>query len=185
MAGKSGPNPYATTLYLRITKLLTMAPERDLKTVAFSRVLDLPELNVALFAFFLNFVWEFWQISWFADIATASHLEGVKICTRATFGDVGIAVVAFWAVSLSEGTRSWTINPSRSNVISFILVGVVITVLFEWLATGVLNRWAYVESMPTLPFLGTGLLPLVQWIVIPPLILWFVRRQLSQRPQVD
>ena len=141
--------------------------------------LDLPELNVVIYAFLLNFVWEFWQIGWFADISTVSHLEGVKLCTRATFGDIGIALVAFWAVSFSERTRSWVSNPTKRNVMVFVLVGVVITILLEWLATSVLDRWAYAESMPTLPILGTGLLPLTQWIVIPPLILWFVRRQLS------
>jgi hypothetical protein len=33
--------------------------------------------------------------------------------------------------------------------------------------------------MPTLPVLGTGLLPLLQWIFLPPLIAWFVHRQLT------
>ena len=30
--------------------------------------------------------------------------------------------------------------------------------------------------MPRLPILGTGLMPMIQWLVIPPLVLWFVRR---------
>jgi hypothetical protein len=33
--------------------------------------------------------------------------------------------------------------------------------------------------MPRLPVIGTGLLPLLQWLVIPPLVLWFVRRQIA------
>ncbi len=156
-----------------------MASERHQKTSALSWALDLPEFNVMIFAFLLNFVWEFWQIGWFADVGVVPHLEGVKICTRATFGDVGIALVAFWAVSFSTSTRSWVSDPTRRNVMSFVFVGVVITILFEWMATSVLDRWAYAETMPTLPILGTGLLPLMQWIIIPPLILWFVRRQLS------
>lgn len=156
-----------------------MASNRDQDTGAGRWALNLPELNIAIFAFLLNFVWEFWQIGWFADISTASHLEGVKICTRATFGDIGIALIAFWAVSFAERKRSWVSNPTKRNVMSFAFIGVVITILFEWLATNILERWAYADSMPTLPILGTGLLPLIQWVVIPPLILWFVRRQLS------
>ena len=156
-----------------------MDPNRNQDTSAGDSALNVPELNVAMFAFLLNFVWEFWQIGWFADISTVPHLEGVKICTSAAFGDVGIALVAYWVVSFSEKTRSWARNPTKRNLLGFVLVGVGITVLFEWLATHVLDRWAYAESMPTLPILGTGLLPLLQWIVLPPLILWFVRRQLS------
>lgn len=33
------------------------------------------------------------------------------------------------------------------------------------------RAWAYSELMPTLPWLGTGLAPLLQWLLIPPLAL--------------
>ncbi len=156
-----------------------MAFNRHQNASAFNSVLDLPEFNIAIFAFLLNFVWEFWQIGWFAEIGAAPHLEGVKLCTRATVGDVGIALVAFWAVSFSRGTTSWVSDSNSRDLAIFVLVGVVLTILLEWLATSVLDRWAYAESMPRLPVLGTGILPLMQWIVIPPLILWFVRRQVN------
>jgi len=29
------------------------------------------------------------------------------------------------------------------------------------------------------PLLGTGLLPTLQWLLLPPVVLWFMRRQLS------
>lgn len=60
----------------------------------------------------------------------------------------------------------------------FILVGMVITIVFEALATGPLNQWRYADFMPTVPFLGTGIVPLLMWFLMPPLTLWFVRRQL-------
>ncbi len=156
-----------------------MAFKRHQNASALNSVLDLPEFNIAIFAFLLNFVWEFWQIGWFAEIGAAPHLEGVKICTTATVGDVGIALAAFWIVSFSRNTRSWVCDPNSRDLVVFVLVGVVLTILLEWLATSVLGRWAYAESMPRLPILATGLVPLMQWVVIPPLILWFVRRQMS------
>lgn len=55
----------------------------------------------------------------------------------------------------------------------------VITIILEALSTGPLERWGYTPSMPTLPILGTGIFPLFQWIVLPPLTIWFVRRQLT------
>lgn len=57
--------------------------------------------------------------------------------------------------------------------------GVTITVVFERLATGPLGSWAYAETMPVVPVLEVGVLPLLQWIVLPPLMVWFVRRQLT------
>ena len=142
-------------------------------------VLDLPELNVAIFAFLLNFVWEFWQVPFFEGMPTAPHWEAIKFCTRATLGDVGIALVSFWSVAIAARSRSWIRHPTSSQILGFAAVGIAITVAFEWLATEVWGRWAYEAAMPTVPLLGTGVLPLLQWTVLPPLIVWFVRRQLT------
>jgi hypothetical protein len=60
-----------------------------------------------------------------------------------------------------------------------VTIGVLITILMEWLATQVLSRWAYAESMPVIPLLRVGLAPLLQWVVLPPIVVWFVRRQLT------
>jgi hypothetical protein len=54
-----------------------------------------------------------------------------------------------------------------------------ITIVMEWLAIRVLGRWAYAETMPVVPLLGVGVAPFVQWIVLPPLVVWFVRQQLT------
>jgi hypothetical protein len=142
-------------------------------------VLNLPELNVAVFAFLLNFLWEFWQIPFFKDMPAIPHWQGVKTCTVATLGDVGIALVAFWAVAAANQSRAWVLDPSAGEVWGFVAVGLAITIVGEWLLTEVLHRWSYASSMPTLPVLGTGLLPVLQWIILPPLVVWFVYRQLT------
>lgn len=144
-----------------------------------SRLADLPELNVAFFAFLLNFVWEFLQVPFFRGMAEAPHWEAVQSCTLATVGDAGIALVSFWTVALAVRSRSWVIHPTTRQLLGFVAVGIGITITFEWLATEVLDRWSYAEPMPTLPLLGTGLLPILQWIVLPPAIVWLVRRQLT------
>ena len=141
--------------------------------------LNLPEPNVAIFSFLLSFFWEIQQM-WFYQIpAGYSHFDIVRNCTLATVGDVGIILIAFWAVAGLSKSRQWLRYPIRSQMSVFILVGVVITVVIEALATGPLNRWTYAESMPTLPILGTGLVPLLMWFLVPPLTMWFARRQIS------
>ncbi|MEW5926088.1 MAG: hypothetical protein AB1941_01245 [Gemmatimonadota bacterium] len=141
-------------------------------------ITGLPEVNVAIFAFLLNFVWEFWQVPFFEGMAAAPHWDAVRLCTRATLGDAGIALVGFWAVAAAR-SRAWILRPTWGEVAGFTAVGVAITFAVEWLATEVWGRWAYAESMPTLPLLGTGILPLLQWMVLPPLVVWFVHRQLT------
>lgn len=154
----------------------------DLSSNPVHRLLALPEVNIAIFAFLLNFVWEMWQVPFFQQIQTLPHWEGVLICTQATFGDVVIALIAFWSVAAIVRSRSWVQQPNAWQIAGFIGVGVSITIVLEALATKVLGRWQYGDLMPTLPILGTGLLPVLQWVFLPLLILWFVRRQLTQKP---
>lgn len=149
------------------------------RVIHWSRWLNSPELNIGIFSFLLNFFWEIQQMPFYQISAEFSYFDMTRNCTLATVGDVGISIAAFWAVAVISKSRQWFHQPTRWQVSSFILVGVVITVVFEALATRVFNTWKYAELMPTLPFLGTGLLPLLQWVLIPPVILWFVKRQLS------
>lgn len=144
-----------------------------------SGIASLPELNVAIFSFLLNFVWEMWQIPFFTAMPSAPHWVGVAACTQATLGDTAISLVAFWCVAALARSRGWITDPSRRHVVVFVAVGVAITIILEALATGPLGRWGYTPLMPTLPVLGTGVIPLVQWILLPPLTIWFVRRQLT------
>jgi hypothetical protein len=141
-------------------------------------VVDAPEVNVAIFAFLLNYPWEFLQVPFFEGMRAARHWDAVLFCSRATLGDASIAIVAFWTVAAFTGTRQWIRKPAAPHVVGFAGAGVTMTIALEWLATEVLARWTYADAMPTLPFLGTGLLPILQWILLPPLIVGFVHRQL-------
>ncbi len=67
---------------------------------------------------------------------------------------------------------------THSGVKVFLAVGIFVIIVFERLSTGAWNLWGYSPIMPTVPIIGTGLVPLLQWVIIPPLVIWFVRRQL-------
>jgi hypothetical protein len=146
-------------------------------------VLNQPELNIALFAFLLNFVWEMLQSPFFRGIAQMRHWDAVLICTQATLGDAGIALAAFWAVAWRSGGRDWPLRPSAAQVAGFAAVGIIVTIAFELLATQVWGLWSYSDEMPVIQILEVGLIPLLQWMVLPPLIVWFVHRQLTRRCQ--
>ncbi len=143
------------------------------------RLLDAPEVNVALFAFLLHLPWEFWQVPFFAGMAAAAHWSAVQVCTRAALGDALIALLAFLAVAAAARSRRWVVKPTWRTVCAYVAVGLVVTVAIERLSTA-WGRWAYGDAMPVVPVLGVGLLPLLQWLVLPPLTVWFVRRQLGR-----
>lgn len=144
-------------------------------------LLDAPELNVVVFSFLLNLVWEYWQVPLFQGMADRTHWEGIVACTRATFGDAGISLAAFWIVALSARTRNWVLKPRGKDIPAFVAIGVAATIVLEYLATDSWGRWAYVDAMPRVPMLGTGLVPLLQWLILAPVVLWFVRRQIGPK----
>lgn len=141
---------------------------------------DQPEFNVAVFSFLLHFVWEFVQVPTYAGMAELSHWQATKLCMSATFGDVGFALTAFWVTSLAARSRDWIYRPSSWQTGLFIAVGIGLTIGFEYYYTQISMRWSYSELMPLVPPFGTGLSPLLQWLVIPPLVIWFTRRQVGQ-----
>ena len=141
-----------------------------------SKILNAPELHISFFAFLLNFVWELMQQPLFAGFDDFSYYETVLHCTVATFGDVVISLVAFAGACLITRSRMWIISMSKLGVATFLAIGLAITIVFELLATGPLNRWEYGDLMPTVPFTGVGAAPVAQWVVLPLLQLWFIRR---------
>ena len=69
-------------------------------------------------------------------------------------------------------------------VCTAILLGAAYTVFSEWLNINIRRSWSYTDAMPVLPLLGTGLTPLLQWVVVPGLAFatvmgWERRRQRS------
>ena len=142
------------------------------------RLLDTPELNVALFAFLLHLPWEFWQVPFFEGVAAAPYWPAVKVCTRAAAGDALIALLAFLVAAAAARSRSWILRPTWRSVCVYLATGLLVTAVIERLST-MWGRWTYGDAMPVVPVIDVGLLPLLQWTVLPPLIVWFVRRQLQ------
>lgn len=139
---------------------------------------EAPELPVAFFSFLLHFVWEFVQVPVFADMAEMAHWEAIKLCMSATFGDVGFALTAFWVASIAARNREWLLGPARLPIVIFVGVGIALTVGFEYYYTNVSLRWTYSDAMPLVPPFGTGFSPLMQWLILPPLVIWLTRRHL-------
>lgn len=140
-----------------------------------------PEANIAIFALLLNFPWEVLQAPLYAGMAEASHAQATLACLRATFGDVVIMLLAYAAVAACARSRHWILAPRRWQLVLFVMIGVSVTAAIEWLATRGhwVTSWTYLPAMPLLPGTGIGLVPLAQWLVLPLLTVWFVRRQLA------
>jgi len=135
-----------------------------------------PELDLLILSFPMHFTWEFLQAPLYRNMQDATHMDGIRICLQATLGDMVIALIAFWVASFLAGTRQWAAQPNRLAIAAWLSAGLAITVVLEFFSTEVAGRWVYDVSMLRLPVIGTGIAPLLQWIVVPMLVLWYLRR---------
>lgn len=135
-----------------------------------------PEIDVLILSFPMHFTWEFLQAPLFKSMENLSHFEGILVCLRATLGDMALVLFAFWVTCGVTGTRHWFVRADARAIAVWLGTGLFLTVMIEFLSTRILERWTYAAAMPRLPWLGTGLAPLGQWIVIPMIVFWYMSR---------
>ena len=130
------------------------------------RVSRIPEISLFLVSFFLNFFWEvtetYFYVLKYSDFSTM--LYGWFHCT---LGDVMITLGSFWFVSVVHWNRRWFLKSTGRSFAGFVILGVVYTLFSEWANVRISKSWAYNEAMPVIPLLKVGLVPIIQWIVIP------------------
>jgi hypothetical protein len=133
----------------------------------------LPEFRLATWGFLPNAAWEFAQSPLYTD-----HERGFiyVLWTRlhCTGGDVLILLGSFWAVSLLDRTRSWYTLRSPVPALLFVGLGLAYTLWSEWFNPQVTTAWEYAPAMPTL--FSIGLMPILQWLILPSLLLCILRR---------
>lgn len=141
-----------------------------------------PEFDLLILAFPMHFTWEVVQAPLFGSMLDVFHVEGIRICFQATLGDMAITLLAYWSAAFLAGTRQWVVQPSRSSITAWLATGVAITIIMEFYSTEIAGRWTYGASMPRLPVIGTGVAPVMQWIVIPLLVIWYIQRLSAKTP---
>ncbi len=134
-----------------------------------------PWAALAMPGFVLNFVWEMLQMPLYGGYLEEPYWEGTKRCVQATGGDVAILLAAYALVAAVSG-RFWLKRADHLAVVAFVACGVAATIAFEVVNVHLLGRWSYAASMPTIA--GIGVAPLLQWVLLPPLVLWIAHRHL-------
>ena len=80
-----------------------------------------------------------------------------------------IATLSLIAALLLVGVRGWPSERFIPVMIAALVIGLGYTVYSEWVNTVIRQTWTYSDLMPKLPLFGTGLSPLLQWIIVPAL----------------
>ncbi len=142
-----------------------------------------PEARLCIGAFSVELVWELAQSPLYADTYVEPLVTVLWYRIHCAAGDVLILFAAWLAAAAVARSRHWYRHPRLREWSILLVVGLGYTWFSEWRALSVTHAWAYSRHMPTLG--GIGLAPLVQWIVLPPLmprmVRWGERGAISRR----
>lgn len=127
----------------------------------------MPWLRYLIFIALSNVLWELVQFPLYTIWTTGTTDEIVFSLFHCSAGDVLIAALSLAAAVLLVGRARWSPDNHARVAAAAVAFGVAYTVFSEWHNTVILKSWAYSPLMPTLPYLGTGLAPLAQWIFLP------------------
>ena len=120
----------------------------------------------------INYVWEAAQASLFVGMVSIQTIWWH--CFVASLGDgiiLWIIHLLGWCVFRQV---DWFVSPGAARYGVMLGTGLVIAIAIEWVAIHWLFRWAYTEKMPLVPGLEIGVTPVLQMLVLPPLIFWIV-----------
>jgi hypothetical protein len=121
-----------------------------------------------------NFAWEVVQLPLYTIWHTASWAYLGFATLHCWVGDLLIAAAAFACGALIAG-RFWPMRGYVRAGLLIVVLGIAYTVFSEWLNVVVRGSWAYTPTMPRVPPLGTGLAPLLQWLLLPTMSLVWAR----------
>lgn len=164
-----------------LVRFFILAPtfnERPKENIALGKMQfwkETPEFLLLMLSVPLQLLWEIAQF----PLYTVWHegdwsfiLYGLVHCT---LGDLLILLSVFWLVSLFNRSRYWVFSPSMPNIVLFTVLGLAYTIFSEILNTRIKGTWGYTELMPIVPVIEIGGMPFLQWLLIPPVLIWLMQ----------
>jgi hypothetical protein len=119
-----------------------------------------------------HLVWELLQLPLYTIFWTASIREITFAIVHCTAGDVLIAIAVLLIAIIITGREPGLTERRHIRLAGLTIVfGVCYTVFSEWINASIRESWSYTNAMPLLPVLGTGIAPLLQWLVVPTIAL--------------
>jgi len=132
-----------------------------------------------LAATLLNLLWEVAQLPLYTIWSEGTRTEQLWAVLHCTGGDAVIATSTLGLSILFLARKEWPGHRYALTAGASIILALVYTVFSEKLNIA-RGGWEYSPAMPRTPVLGTGLAPLVQWIVVPLASFWLARKRRAE-----
>ena len=126
-----------------------------------------------------NLIWEFAHVPLYTLWQSGTWAEIIYAVIHCTIGDLMIAATCLAAALALFGRHNWPARAYLKVALTTMILALGYTLFSEWLNTEVRMSWAYGPLMPRLPPFGTGLTPVLQWILVPALAFWLASPRVS------
>ena len=138
-----------------------------IRTMATSGVMARAGLWSAL-AFVLNLAWEVAQVRLYTLWADADLASVAWALFHCSLGDVVIALAMFALAGLALRRADWPASRPLTGGAIVVIGAIAFTAWSEWYNVYSAGNWGYTASMPMI--FGIGLSPLLQWLILPPVL---------------
>lgn len=122
----------------------------------------------------LNLLWEIAQLPLYGLWSDPDPWRIAAYLMHCVFGDVLIATGFYLSTALIFRDMRWPMHRPWRGGFVMIISSLIFTAVSEWYNVYRIGAWSYAASMPLVA--GIGLAPLVQWLVVPALMIVLIRR---------
>jgi hypothetical protein len=124
-------------------------------------------------AFALNLIWESAHVRFYTLWAAADAKTVAWSLLHCSLGDVVIALAMFALAGVLLRQSDWPGSRPWAGTAIVVTGSMAYTAWSEWYNVYSAGNWAYTGSMPMI--FGIGLSPLLQWLILPPVIVGMYR----------
>ena len=150
----------------RVTAKTGVSPHA-IRTMATPGVMARAGLWSAL-AFVLNLAWEIGHVRLYAIWMEADGLRIAWSLLHCSVGDVLIALAMFALAGIVLRRADWPASRPWAGGVIVVIGAMAFTAWSEWYNVYRAGSWGYAASMPMI--FGIGLSPLLQWLILPPVM---------------
>lgn len=133
----------------------------------------------AVLALVLHLIWEIGQLPFYTSWDEANAGRIALYVGHCVLGDVMIATLAYLVVALAWRQADWPRHRFWTGGLMLIAMGLGYTVFSEWHNVYRTGSWAYSKAMPLI--YGIGITPLLQWLIVPGVMLVLIKRTRNGR----
>lgn len=123
---------------------------------------------LVIIAFLMHLFWENAQAPLFAGYQSFS--QHFPICFIGTIGDVVITLFVLVFIRLLKKDSPQTID----DFLALAIIGFIVGVAIEQNAL-LIGKWNYTSTMPVIPWIRVGLMPVIQMIILLPLSFYLAK----------